>query len=89
MIVAIDKEYKKISDDLKGLGYTIADIKTKSAVDAILYDSSKNIDFLNYAVDMSIKNQSKYGGVLMIDIKGKNASDIHRILSKRLYTPLF
>ncbi|MFZ7133494.1 MAG: YkuS family protein [Eubacteriales bacterium] len=89
MILAIDDKHKKIASALNEMGYTLTNVASKSAVNAILYDSSMDGNFLDTINNVNMVSGVKDDGVLLIDIKGKDAQEIHRIVSRRLYSPLF
>ncbi|WP_193708299.1 YkuS family protein [Alkalibaculum sporogenes] len=89
MILAIDKSHKNISEELIKKGYHITSPDSKEKVDAVLYHSGYEKGILENINNSSLMNSANTSGVLLIDIKNKNAKDVDEILKKRLYSPLF
>lgn len=88
MIVALDERYEKLADNLRKMKYKVVSLYSKERVDAVLYHSAYDSDFLN-GVNNSMMNSTSNHGVLIIDIKDKSPEQIDCILRKRLYTSLF
>ena len=89
MRVALDDRYKDMSSELKKLGYTVVGSEFKRQVEAVLYHSNFDDGFIENINHTPLISGTNTTGVLLIDIKNKNARDIDAILKSRLYTPLF
>lgn len=95
MVVAVDYGLGDISGQLREKGYTIVSYpEYKGVVDAFIYkdQTASNMgSYENSEVGQSLENDT-FGntqGVLIINAKNKDLSQIEQILKTRVYSPLF
>lgn len=90
MKIGVKNKNDQLSLELRNLGYTITNLNNKG-IDVMLYDSSISGEFMKAISENSLTSMGGDGikGALLIDVKGKNAKDIHEVIMRRLYTPLF
>ncbi|SDY87856.1 Uncharacterised protein family (UPF0180) [Proteiniborus ethanoligenes] len=87
--IAVQKGLSHIRKDLSKLGYEIVNINEGKAVEAVIYMADgydigyhSNLVSMNSGADMN-------KGIILINAAGKTADEIDRIISNRIYSPLF
>ena len=95
MVIAVENGLGDISRQLRERGYTIVSYpEYAGVVDAFIYKdsiSNSNVALQNSVEDQSLENYTSSApqGVLIINARNKNITQIEEILKTRTYSPLF